>query len=253
MKNPLRRVSLMLVVAVELLIGLPLSANDDRAFPGAKWEETSPPSQSLDAMKLAAVVDYLRQHSGRDGMRELVIVRLGLDQNDGGMADWTLSGGAAYVTDQTHHGQGSVQVRAHHQDIITSTTYRVLPAGAKDPGPADLVGGRVYTFSFYLKSLEGPKFAFSQIASYVKGAFGRNFAGAWFGSTRDGDWEECAVVFQIPTGEGITGLAVQAGANESTRPNSVAYVTDFRSARSSLGHRQPSSKPKGRSGLIRCP
>lgn len=144
-----------------------------------------------------------------------------------GTEGWSLIGEAAYVTDQRRNGQGSIKVRAHHKDSIVSKTYRVLPAGSKNPGPTDLVEGQVYTYSFYMKSLDGPKFVFSQIGSSVNGAFGRNFAGAWYGSTHDGVWEECAVVFQIPTGEGITGITVQAGANEGTRPDSVAYVTDF--------------------------
>jgi CubicO group peptidase (beta-lactamase class C family) len=53
------------------------SLADDMTFPGAQWEEASPHSQSLDAKKLAVAVDYLKQHAGRDGVRELVIVRNG--------------------------------------------------------------------------------------------------------------------------------------------------------------------------------
>ncbi|MHC4630930.1 MAG: serine hydrolase [Planctomycetota bacterium] len=47
------------------------------AFPGAAWEETSPESQSIDSVKLRAAVDYLRDHSGRNGIKRLVIVRNG--------------------------------------------------------------------------------------------------------------------------------------------------------------------------------
>ncbi|MGH7946604.1 MAG: serine hydrolase domain-containing protein [Opitutaceae bacterium] len=46
-------------------------------FPGAQWEESSPKSQSLDATKLTAAIDYLKANSGRDGVRELLIVRNG--------------------------------------------------------------------------------------------------------------------------------------------------------------------------------
>ncbi len=53
------------------------SLANDMTFPGAQWEEASPHSQSLDAKKLAVAVDYLKQHAGRDGVRELVIVRNG--------------------------------------------------------------------------------------------------------------------------------------------------------------------------------
>jgi len=57
--------------------GVTISLADDIVFPSEQWEETSPQSQSLDATKLAAAVDYLKQHSGRDGVRELMIVRNG--------------------------------------------------------------------------------------------------------------------------------------------------------------------------------
>ena len=46
-------------------------------FPGADWEEALPPSQGLDATKLQAAADYLKANAGRDGVRELVIVRHG--------------------------------------------------------------------------------------------------------------------------------------------------------------------------------
>ena len=46
-------------------------------FPKAHWEETLPQSQSLDETKLAAAIDYLRRNSGRDGVKEVVIVRNG--------------------------------------------------------------------------------------------------------------------------------------------------------------------------------
>ncbi|MGD9494846.1 MAG: hypothetical protein AB7Y46_00920 [Armatimonadota bacterium] len=50
---------------------------DKSAFPQGAWEERSPLSVGLDAEKLEAAVAYLQAHSGRDGVRELVIVRNG--------------------------------------------------------------------------------------------------------------------------------------------------------------------------------
>ena len=46
-------------------------------FPGKTWEEATPGSQGLDPAKLGAAVAYLGKHAGRDGVRELVIVRNG--------------------------------------------------------------------------------------------------------------------------------------------------------------------------------
>jgi CubicO group peptidase (beta-lactamase class C family) len=47
------------------------------AFPGEDWDEASPESQGMDSAKLAAAIEQLRQNVGRDGVRELVIVRNG--------------------------------------------------------------------------------------------------------------------------------------------------------------------------------
>jgi CubicO group peptidase (beta-lactamase class C family) len=47
------------------------------AFPGAHWEEATPASQRLSASKLEEAVAFLKGRTGRDGVRELVIVRNG--------------------------------------------------------------------------------------------------------------------------------------------------------------------------------
>jgi len=46
-------------------------------FPARRWEQAEPESQYLDAKKLEAAVDYLRENSGPDGVKELVVVRNG--------------------------------------------------------------------------------------------------------------------------------------------------------------------------------
>ncbi len=47
------------------------------AFPGKDWEEATPESQGIDSTKLNAAVSYLKNNSGRDGVKELVIIRNG--------------------------------------------------------------------------------------------------------------------------------------------------------------------------------
>jgi CubicO group peptidase (beta-lactamase class C family) len=47
------------------------------AFPGKDWEEVMPESQGIDSAKLNAAVSYLKNNSGRDGVKELVIIRNG--------------------------------------------------------------------------------------------------------------------------------------------------------------------------------
>ena len=56
-------------------------------FPGDRWQKADPASQRVDAAKLEAAVEYLKAHSGGDGVGELVIVRLGLDQSDHEISD----------------------------------------------------------------------------------------------------------------------------------------------------------------------
>lgn len=46
-------------------------------FPGEEWERTSPESQGVDSAALNSAAEYLRQNSGRDGVKELVIIRNG--------------------------------------------------------------------------------------------------------------------------------------------------------------------------------
>ena len=47
------------------------------AFPGAAWEEVTPESQNVDPAKLRAAVDFLRDHSGGNGVNRLIIIRNG--------------------------------------------------------------------------------------------------------------------------------------------------------------------------------
>jgi CubicO group peptidase (beta-lactamase class C family) len=49
----------------------------ETVFPGAAWQQATPESQSVDSAKLQAAADYLREHSGRNGVKRLIIVRNG--------------------------------------------------------------------------------------------------------------------------------------------------------------------------------
>ncbi|MBN2316816.1 MAG: serine hydrolase [Sedimentisphaerales bacterium] len=50
---------------------------DQMVFPGAAWTQVTPESQYVDSAKLKAAVDYLRDHSGSNGVDRLIIVRNG--------------------------------------------------------------------------------------------------------------------------------------------------------------------------------
>ncbi|UCD52975.1 MAG: serine hydrolase [Phycisphaerales bacterium] len=46
-------------------------------FPAEQWQQVTPESQGVDAAKLNAALDYLREHSGPDGVSQVVVVRNG--------------------------------------------------------------------------------------------------------------------------------------------------------------------------------
>jgi CubicO group peptidase (beta-lactamase class C family) len=46
-------------------------------FPGETWEKVAPESQDVDSKRLGAAVDYLRDHSGSNGVDRLIIIRNG--------------------------------------------------------------------------------------------------------------------------------------------------------------------------------
>lgn len=50
------------------------TAAGQMVFPAENWRQVSPESQGVDSDKLAAAVQYLSEHSGPDGVKELVII-----------------------------------------------------------------------------------------------------------------------------------------------------------------------------------
>jgi CubicO group peptidase (beta-lactamase class C family) len=59
-----------------LLMAQTLSASD-LVFPGRAWEEVAPQTVGLDSVRLTNAIRHLEANTGRDGARELVIVRNG--------------------------------------------------------------------------------------------------------------------------------------------------------------------------------
>lgn len=65
-------------------------------FPGKDWAEAKPESQGFDSRKLGEAVEYLKANSGRDGVKELVIIRNGYMIHNGADIDkvhgvWSLT------------------------------------------------------------------------------------------------------------------------------------------------------------------
>jgi CubicO group peptidase (beta-lactamase class C family) len=50
---------------------------DEMVFPKTDWEQVAPESEGVDSARLAQAVEYLQSHTGRDGARELLMVRNG--------------------------------------------------------------------------------------------------------------------------------------------------------------------------------
>lgn len=46
-------------------------------FPGQDWQRAGPESQGVDAVKLEAALDYLRENSGPDGISQVMVIRNG--------------------------------------------------------------------------------------------------------------------------------------------------------------------------------
>jgi CubicO group peptidase (beta-lactamase class C family) len=60
-----------------LLCSGELVSGQSMAFPDKEWETATPPSQGVNNAKLNVAIEYLKDHSGSDGVKELVVVRNG--------------------------------------------------------------------------------------------------------------------------------------------------------------------------------
>ena len=77
-RSPLNLRLVVSVLAVAMLAApLPGADAPVTRFPGRDWEVVKPGSEGIDPGKLAAAVEYLKANAGKDGVRELVIVRRG--------------------------------------------------------------------------------------------------------------------------------------------------------------------------------
>jgi CubicO group peptidase (beta-lactamase class C family) len=65
------------VLAVCAMVAGPASAAPKMHFPAKQWDIVPPKDEGLDARKLADAVAYLKKNAGRDGVKELVLVRRG--------------------------------------------------------------------------------------------------------------------------------------------------------------------------------
>jgi CubicO group peptidase (beta-lactamase class C family) len=66
-------------LAAALIVAVTASSvcAEEMAFPGEDWEQAAPESQGVDSQKLTEAVTVLEKYAGKDGVRELMIVRNG--------------------------------------------------------------------------------------------------------------------------------------------------------------------------------
>src|SRR5262245_16025494 len=75
------KITLSCLAALALLTACVMHAaapdGSEMVFPGTNWIEATPESQGLDAAKLKKAIAHLEAHTGKDGARELVVIRNG--------------------------------------------------------------------------------------------------------------------------------------------------------------------------------
>ncbi|MBM3333353.1 serine hydrolase [Candidatus Sumerlaeota bacterium] len=67
----------LLIVVLEGDFPQAANSHESMTFPRENWQEASPESQGVDSAKLKAAIAYLDERSGRDGARQLVVIRNG--------------------------------------------------------------------------------------------------------------------------------------------------------------------------------
>ncbi len=71
------KLSIRVILVTCGLSGMAAAASSAMTFPSKQWQQTKPEAQRVDSAKLKAAVSYLKNNSGPDGVKELVIIRNG--------------------------------------------------------------------------------------------------------------------------------------------------------------------------------
>ena len=59
------------------LLTVNVASAERMAFPGKEWQQIPAESQGVNSKKLNAAIQYLAKNSGKDSVKELVVVRNG--------------------------------------------------------------------------------------------------------------------------------------------------------------------------------
>ncbi len=121
---------------LSLMVGCFASASArPMVFPAAEWVVSAPEAQGLDGAKLREAVRYLEDNAGRDGVKELVIVRNGYLIHKGESIDkvhgvWSMTKSFTSTVLGLLVDEGKVQV--------TTKAKEYVPATAEDFGDVTL-------------------------------------------------------------------------------------------------------------------
>lgn len=153
------------------------------------------------------------------------------------VAGWTLLGGAVHDNSRSHAADGSGSIRL----------AKPIPSGSM--AFSDYIPVRPgvrYTFSFYIRTTNGPTYAGAQVGLHDRERrFLRNLTSTRLGTSRDGAWEECALSFTVP--EGTAFVQLQTYKTENTRPGGEVWADDFYLGEG-LGLEQPPATKRGFQG-----
>ena len=150
---------------------------------------------------------------------------------------WTLLGGAVRdrALSRSADGSGSIRMATPIPNgSMAFSDYIPVRAGVR------------YTFSFYIRTTNGPAYAGAQVGLHDgERRFLRNLTSARLGTSRDGAWEEAALSFTVP--EGTAYVQLQAYKTENTRPGGQVWADDFYLGEG-LGLEQPPAPKRGFQG-----
>ncbi|MBE0534315.1 MAG: serine hydrolase [Phycisphaerae bacterium] len=104
---------------------MPTVSAQPMVFPGETWAESLPEEQDVDGTGLNEAVAYLRAHAGRDGVRELVIVRNGVliykgDNIDKVHGVWSMTKSFTSTVLGLLVDEGKVTVNTRAKDFVPS-------------------------------------------------------------------------------------------------------------------------------------
>jgi CubicO group peptidase (beta-lactamase class C family) len=156
--NPMLR-PIVIALALSLSFAPRLVAEGSVAFPGKAWEVVQPEAEGLDSKRLQEAIDTLKQKVGKDGVKELVIVRRGRalwlgDDVDKVHGVWscTKSFTSTVLGLLIADGKVSLETKAaalfpllhERYPLVTLRHFTTMTSGYRAAGDAEATGGYLH-------------------------------------------------------------------------------------------------------------